>query len=88
MQTKGITLCVGLVILLYLDFLNPLLLSVFSSLQIHYDHQVLLDYLISRDTGDRCAEYLLRYVFFQLPVRNFSSYLVESHVLEICDALK
>lgn len=36
------------------------------SLQIHYDHQVLLDYLISKDTGDKCAEYLLRYVFFLL----------------------
>ncbi|KAL0377778.1 UNVERIFIED_CONTAM: Methylesterase 1 [Sesamum radiatum] len=28
--------------------------------QIHYDHQVLLDYLISKDTGSSCAEYLLR----------------------------
>ncbi|CAL2262501.1 unnamed protein product [Prunus armeniaca] len=25
-----------------------------------YDHQVLLDYLISKDTGISCAEYLLR----------------------------
>lgn len=27
---------------------------------IHYDHQVLLDYLISKDTGASSAEYLLR----------------------------
>ena len=32
-------------------------------LQLHYDHQVLLDYLISKDTGISCAEYILRYVF-------------------------
>lgn len=30
--------------------------------QLHYDHQVLLDYLISKDTGTSCAEYLLRCV--------------------------
>ncbi|CBI33272.3 unnamed protein product, partial [Vitis vinifera] len=29
-------------------------------LQLHYDHQVLLDYLISKDTGISCAEYILR----------------------------
>ncbi|RDX83275.1 hypothetical protein CR513_35823, partial [Mucuna pruriens] len=28
--------------------------------EIHYDHQVLLDYLISKDTGIRCAKYFLR----------------------------
>ncbi|PHT91557.1 hypothetical protein T459_06670 [Capsicum annuum] len=28
--------------------------------EIHYDHQVLLDYLISKDTGSNSAEYLLR----------------------------
>ncbi|MBA0846146.1 hypothetical protein Goarm_023287, partial [Gossypium armourianum] len=28
--------------------------------ELHYDHQVLLDYLISKDTGISCAEYLLR----------------------------
>ncbi|TQD81073.1 hypothetical protein C1H46_033383 [Malus baccata] len=33
-----------------LDIFNPL----------SYDHQVLLDYLISKDTGISCAEYLLR----------------------------
>nr|XP_025686057.1 uncharacterized protein LOC112786130 isoform X3 [Arachis hypogaea] len=27
--------------------------------EIHYDHQVLLDYLISKDTGISCAKYLL-----------------------------
>ncbi|KAM1476709.1 hypothetical protein PS2_037974 [Malus domestica] len=27
---------------------------------LRYDHQVLLDYLISKDTGISCAEYLLR----------------------------
>ncbi|XP_071913305.1 uncharacterized protein [Coffea arabica] len=28
--------------------------------EIFYDHEVLLDYLISKDTGAKCAEYLLR----------------------------
>ncbi|CAN1225215.1 hypothetical protein LINGRAPRIM_LOCUS961 [Linum grandiflorum] len=28
--------------------------------ELHYDHQVLLDYLISKDLGIKCAEYLLR----------------------------
>ncbi|CAI0554246.1 unnamed protein product [Linum tenue] len=28
--------------------------------EVHYDHQVLLDYLISKDLGISCAEYLLR----------------------------
>ncbi|XLU26799.1 hypothetical protein S245_062865, partial [Arachis hypogaea] len=32
----------------------------YSLIQIHYDHQVLLDYLISKDTGISCAKYLLR----------------------------
>ncbi|RYQ95446.1 hypothetical protein Ahy_B08g090738 [Arachis hypogaea] len=31
-----------------------------SLIQIHYDHQVLLDYLISKDTRISCAKYLLR----------------------------
>ncbi|XLU77855.1 hypothetical protein S245_001276, partial [Arachis hypogaea] len=30
-----------------------------ASVIIHYDYQVLLDYLISKDTGIRCAKYLL-----------------------------
>ncbi|KAK6116196.1 hypothetical protein DH2020_050062 [Rehmannia glutinosa] len=33
---------------------------------IHYDHQVLLDYLISKDTGSSCAEYLLSLAVFDL----------------------
>ncbi|XLS86498.1 hypothetical protein HN51_036664, partial [Arachis hypogaea] len=37
-----------------------------ASVNIHYDHQVLLDYLISKDTGISCAKYLLR------PSRRFS----------------
>ncbi|XLU21052.1 hypothetical protein S245_057118, partial [Arachis hypogaea] len=31
-----------------------------SLIQIHYNHQVLLDYLISKDTRISCAKYLLR----------------------------
>jgi hypothetical protein len=31
-------------------------------LQLHYDHMVLVDYLISRDVGVLCAQYLLRLV--------------------------
>lgn len=39
---------------------NPLHLFHLFLAEILYDHQVLLDYLISRDSGSRCAEYLLR----------------------------
>ncbi|QHO02068.1 Type IV inositol polyphosphate 5-phosphatase [Arachis hypogaea] len=38
----------------------------FSLIQIHYDHQVLLDYLISKDTGISCAKYLLRQRYNQI----------------------
>ncbi|RYR80096.1 hypothetical protein Ahy_A01g004875 isoform C [Arachis hypogaea] len=47
-----------------LDIFNPVhLFHLFlseASVNIHYDHQVLLDYLISKDTGISCAKYLLR----------------------------
>ncbi|CAI0553906.1 unnamed protein product [Linum tenue] len=33
--------------------------------ELHYDHQVLLDYLISKDLGISCAEYLLRLAKFE-----------------------
>ncbi|GMH25237.1 hypothetical protein Nepgr_027080 [Nepenthes gracilis] len=39
---------------------NPLLLFHVFLAGIRYDNQLLLDYLISKDTGIRCAEYLLR----------------------------
>ncbi|KAM1128310.1 hypothetical protein ACFX13_038953 [Malus domestica] len=39
---------------------NPVLLFHLFLLELRYDHQVLLDYLISKDTGISCAEYLLR----------------------------
>ncbi|XP_024932465.3 uncharacterized protein LOC107424715 isoform X1 [Ziziphus jujuba] len=39
---------------------NPVHLFHLFLLELHYDHQVLLDYLISKDTGISCAEYLLR----------------------------
>lgn len=39
---------------------NPLHLFHLFLAEILYDHQVLLDYLISGDSGSRCAEYLLR----------------------------
>nr|GEU70234.1 hypothetical protein [Tanacetum cinerariifolium] len=42
------------------DIFDPVhLFHIFLS-ELHYDHQVLLDYLISKDTGASCAEYLLR----------------------------
>jgi hypothetical protein len=53
----------------------PILSIIFFSfietiLQLHYDHMVLVDYLISRDVGVLCAQYLLRLVpilhFFKL----------------------
>lgn len=54
---------------------------VLPCLQIHYDHQVLLDYLISKDTGASSAEYLLRYV----PDSTFLfSSLVFGHGYKIC----
>ncbi|KAK7359907.1 hypothetical protein VNO77_01875 [Canavalia gladiata] len=42
------------------DFFNPVHLFHLFLSEIHYDHQVLLDYLISKDTGVSCAKYLLR----------------------------
>ncbi|KAI3895781.1 hypothetical protein MKW98_025572, partial [Papaver atlanticum] len=42
------------------NILNPVqLLHLFLS-ELQYDHQVLLDYLISKDTGVNCVKYLLR----------------------------
>ncbi|GER35691.1 pentatricopeptide (PPR) repeat-containing protein [Striga asiatica] len=42
------------------DVFNPIHIFHLFLAQIHYDHQVFLDYLISKDTGSSCAEYLLR----------------------------
>ncbi|XP_039684732.1 uncharacterized protein [Medicago truncatula] len=42
------------------DIFNPVYLFHLFLSEIHYDHQVLLDYLISKDTGISCAKYLLR----------------------------
>ena len=39
-------------------------------LQLHYDHMVLVDYLISKDVGVHCAQYLLRLV----PILQFFNY--------------
>ncbi|KAL4367996.1 hypothetical protein GQ457_05G006860 [Hibiscus cannabinus] len=39
---------------------NPVHLFHLFLAELHYDYQVLLDYLISKDTGISCAEYLLR----------------------------
>ncbi|XP_015576743.1 uncharacterized protein LOC8267269 isoform X3 [Ricinus communis] len=39
---------------------NPVYLFHLFLAELHYDHQVLLDYLISKDIGISCAEYLLR----------------------------
>ncbi|XP_076909378.1 uncharacterized protein LOC143566609 [Bidens hawaiensis] len=42
------------------DVFDPVCLFHLFLSELHYDHQVLLDYLISKDTGASCAEYLLR----------------------------
>ncbi|GAB2282553.1 hypothetical protein Dimus_017094 [Dionaea muscipula] len=42
------------------NLFHPTLLFYVFLAKLHYDHQMLLDYLISKDTGTRCAEYLLR----------------------------
>lgn len=42
------------------NLLNPIRLFHLFLAELHYDHQVLLDYLISKDTGASSAEYLLR----------------------------
>ncbi|KAK9285883.1 hypothetical protein L1049_025084 [Liquidambar formosana] len=42
------------------NLFNPVHLFHLFLAELHYDHQVLLDYLISKDTGISCAEYLLR----------------------------
>jgi hypothetical protein len=43
---------------------NPVRLFCIFLSELHYDHQVLLDYLISKDIGASCAEYLLRLILF------------------------
>jgi len=52
--------CYPLYQLVYFVKLKKAYYLVLIDLQIHYDHQVLLDYLISKDTGISCAKYLLR----------------------------
>ncbi|CAN1823234.1 hypothetical protein LINPERHAP1_LOCUS30292 [Linum perenne] len=42
------------------NLFNPVKLFHLFLLELHYDHQVLLDYLVSKDLGINCAEYLLR----------------------------
>ncbi|KAK9713487.1 hypothetical protein RND81_06G030400 [Saponaria officinalis] len=42
------------------NLFNPLLVFLVFLAELQYDHQLLLDYLISKDTGSKCAEYLLR----------------------------
>ncbi|XP_021714220.1 uncharacterized protein LOC110682245 isoform X1 [Chenopodium quinoa] len=42
------------------NLFNPLLLFHVFLAELQYDHQLLLDYLISKDMGGKCAEYLLR----------------------------
>ncbi|CAA0832766.1 Unknown protein [Striga hermonthica] len=42
------------------DVFNPIHIFHLFLAQIHYDHQVFLDYLISKDAGSSSAEYLLR----------------------------
>ncbi|XP_058186703.1 uncharacterized protein LOC131303739 isoform X2 [Rhododendron vialii] len=42
------------------NLFNPIHLFHLFLAELHYDHEVLLDYLISKDTGANSAEYLLR----------------------------
>ncbi|XP_071913303.1 uncharacterized protein [Coffea arabica] len=42
------------------DLFHPINFFHLFLAEIFYDHEVLLDYLISKDTGAKCAEYLLR----------------------------
>ncbi|CAM9003736.1 unnamed protein product [Rhodiola kirilowii] len=42
------------------NIFNPMLLFHIFLAKLHYDHQILLDYLISKDVGLSCVEYLLR----------------------------
>ncbi|XP_037491432.1 uncharacterized protein LOC105639968 isoform X2 [Jatropha curcas] len=44
----------------FTSIFNPVYLFHLFLAELHYDHQVLLDYLISKDTGISSAEYLLR----------------------------
>ncbi|KAK2657368.1 hypothetical protein Ddye_010420 [Dipteronia dyeriana] len=42
------------------NLFNPIHLFHLFLAELRYDHQMLLDYLISKDTGSSCVEYLLR----------------------------
>ncbi|KAK1428946.1 hypothetical protein QVD17_17786 [Tagetes erecta] len=66
------------ILFLLSDIFDPVRLFHLFLSELHYDHQVLLDYLISKDTGTSCAEYLLRCLriicekwgsFFEFPFR-------------------
>lgn len=46
--------------LLFSSIFNPIHLFHMFLLVLHYDHSVLIDYLISKDTGIPCVKYLLR----------------------------
>ncbi|KAM0058019.1 putative protein Line [Helianthus debilis subsp. tardiflorus] len=48
------------ILFLLSDIFDPVRLFHLFLSELHYDHQVLLDYLISKDIGASCAEYLLR----------------------------
>ncbi|PSR88005.1 Threonine protease PRSS50 precursor [Actinidia chinensis var. chinensis] len=70
------------------NLFNPLHLFHLFLAELHYDHQVLLDYLISKDTGARSAEYLLRSlrvicdswnVFVEFSVEGKVMYMREIH---------
>ncbi|PRQ55916.1 putative protein Line [Rosa chinensis] len=50
----------GNVLFFVSDLFNPVLLFHLFLVELSYDHQVLLDYRITKDTGISCAEYLLR----------------------------
>ncbi|WCJ31047.1 hypothetical protein M5689_012563 [Euphorbia peplus] len=43
-----------------LNMFNPVYLFHLFLAELNYDHEVILDYLISKDSGASCAEYLLR----------------------------
>uniref|UniRef100_A0A803KSG6 Uncharacterized protein n=1 Tax=Chenopodium quinoa TaxID=63459 RepID=A0A803KSG6_CHEQI len=57
------------------NLFNPLLLFHVFLAELQYDHQLLLDYLISKDMGGKCAEYLLRQVCLRIVCDSWELFL-------------
>nr|XP_043638809.1 uncharacterized protein LOC122609927 [Erigeron canadensis] len=69
------------IVFLLLDIFDTVHLFHLFLSELHYDHQVLLDYLISKYTGASCAEYILRCL--RIICDQWRSFLEYPHLVEV-----